>query len=83
MRRFAESELCARLGRATSVRREQRFSFALSTRESEGRDATIVTGALDVLAREPGGRSLVVDYKTDRLQGTDPRRPPPAMRFSA
>ena len=29
VRRFAESELCARLGRATSVRREQRFSFAL------------------------------------------------------
>ena len=72
VRRFAESELCARLGRATSVRREQRFSFALSPPESEGLDATIVTGALDVLAREPGGRSLVVDYKTDRLQGTDP-----------
>jgi ATP-dependent helicase/nuclease subunit A len=70
VRRFAESELCARLGRATSVRREQRFSFALSRPESEG---PIVTGALDVLAREPGGRSLVVDYKTDRLQGTDPQ----------
>jgi ATP-dependent helicase/nuclease subunit A len=26
-----------------------------------------------VLAREPGGRSLVVDYKTDRLDGTDPQ----------
>ena len=26
-----------------------------------------------MLAREPGGRSLVVDYKTDRLDGTDPR----------
>jgi ATP-dependent helicase/nuclease subunit A len=73
VRRFAESELCARLGRATSVRREQRFSFPLPGRPAGGRGATIVTGALDVLAREPGGRSLVVDYKTDRLGGTDPR----------
>ena len=72
VRRFAESELCARLGRATSVRREQRFSFALPGPASEARGATIVTGALDVLAREPGGRSLVVDYKTDRLHGSDP-----------
>jgi ATP-dependent helicase/nuclease subunit A len=73
VRRFAESELCARLGRATSVRREQRFSFPLPDPPAGGRRATIVTGALDVLAREPGGRSLVVDYKTDRLDGTDPR----------
>jgi ATP-dependent helicase/nuclease subunit A len=72
VRRFAESELCARVGRATSVRREQRFSFALPEPASGARGAMIVTGALDVLAREPGGRSLVVDYKTDRLHGTDP-----------
>ena len=72
VRRFAVSELCARLGRATGVRHEQRFSFALPESASGGR-GTIVTGALDVLAREPGGHSLVVDYKTDRLDGTDPR----------
>ncbi len=72
VRRFAESELCARLGRATSVRREQRFSFALADPTSEA-GAPIVSGAIDVLAREPGGRSLVVDYKTDRLGGADPR----------
>ena len=29
-------------------------------------------GAFDVLAREHGGRMLVVDYKTDRLQGLSP-----------
>jgi ATP-dependent helicase/nuclease subunit A len=73
VRRFAASELCGRLGRATSVRREQRFSFPLGDPASGVRGQTIVTGALDVLAREPGGRSLVVDYKTDRLDGTDPR----------
>jgi hypothetical protein len=31
-----------------------------------------MTGAFDVLAREPGGRMLVVDYKSDRLEGADP-----------
>jgi ATP-dependent helicase/nuclease subunit A len=61
---FAQSEACARLGRATQVRREERFGFLL-----EG--GVLVTGALDVLAREPG-RMLVVDYKSDRLEGADP-----------
>jgi ATP-dependent exoDNAse (exonuclease V) beta subunit len=63
--RFAATELCARLGRATQVSREERFAFLLG--------GALVVGALDVLAREPGGRSLVVDYKTDRLDGADPR----------
>jgi ATP-dependent exoDNAse (exonuclease V) beta subunit len=80
VRRFAQSELCARLGRAVSARREQPFAFPLDG----GALVTgvlvtgvlvtgvLVTGALDVLAREPGGHSLVVDYKTDRLDGRDP-----------
>ena len=51
--------------RATQVAREERFAFLLG--------GALVVGALDVLAREPGGRSLVVDYKTDRLEGADPR----------
>jgi ATP-dependent exoDNAse (exonuclease V) beta subunit len=63
--RFAATELCARLGRATQVSREERFAFLLG--------GALVVGALDVLAREPGGRALVVDYKTDRLEGADPR----------
>ncbi len=62
---FTESGLCERLGRATEVRREQRFGFPLG-----GGDVPI-TGALDVLAREPDGM-LVVDYKSDRLEGADP-----------
>jgi ATP-dependent helicase/nuclease subunit A len=64
-RRFAATELCARLGRATDARREERFGFLLST-------GILVTGALDVLAREVGNRALVVDYKSDRLAGADP-----------
>ena len=66
VRRFAESPLCARLGDCTEVRREPRFAFTL---DDDPRHPLIV-GALDVLAREAGSareRSLVVDYKTDRL----------------
>jgi ATP-dependent exoDNAse (exonuclease V) beta subunit len=77
VRRFAASDLCARLGRATAVRREQRFAFPL--RERPG--APMIVGALDVLAREPvpaapgrpsGERLLIVDYKTDRLGDARP-----------
>jgi ATP-dependent exoDNAse (exonuclease V) beta subunit len=66
--RFAATELCARLGRATHVAREERFAFMLG----DPGIGVLVVGALDVLAREAGGRSLVVDYKTDRLDGADP-----------
>jgi ATP-dependent exoDNAse (exonuclease V) beta subunit len=62
--RFAATELCARLGRATWVRREQRFGFLV--------DGALVTGVLDVIAGEPARRMLVVDYKTDRLERSDP-----------
>jgi ATP-dependent helicase/nuclease subunit A len=61
---FAQSGLCARLGLASEVRREQRFGFLLD-------DGVLITGALDVLARERDGM-LVVDYKSDRLEGADP-----------
>ena len=65
IRQFAASELCARLGQATDARREERFAFGL-----EG--GVLIVGAFDVLAREPAGRMLVVDYKSDRLDGADP-----------
>jgi ATP-dependent exoDNAse (exonuclease V) beta subunit len=64
IRTFGETDLCARLARATQVRREQRFSFALG-------DELLITGALDVVARERFGM-LVVDYKTDRLGDSAP-----------
>jgi ATP-dependent exoDNAse (exonuclease V) beta subunit len=62
---FAASLLCARLARASDVRREERFSFLLD-------GGVLVNGAVDVLAREPPGRMLVIDYKSDRLEGADP-----------
>jgi ATP-dependent helicase/nuclease subunit A len=68
VRRFADSELCARLGLATQIRREERFAFCLSDDPAD----PLVVGAVDVLAREPSGRMLVVDYKSDRLEGATP-----------
>jgi ATP-dependent helicase/nuclease subunit A len=62
---YAGSSVCARLAAATDVRREQRFAFEL------GR-GVLVTGALDVLAREPE-QALVVDYKSDRLGDATPQ----------
>jgi ATP-dependent helicase/nuclease subunit A len=61
---FAESELRERLGRATRVRREQRFGFLQS--------GLLITGMLDVMASEPGERTLIVDYKSDRLADIAP-----------
>ena len=63
---FIDSDMCKRLAAATDVRREERFAFLLD-------DEALVGGALDVLAREGGGGMLVVDYKSDRLEGADPR----------
>lgn len=62
---FAASELAARLGRSSDVRREERFTFLL-------KDGALMTGAFDVLAREGPGRMLVIDYKSDRLDGALP-----------
>jgi ATP-dependent exoDNAse (exonuclease V) beta subunit len=61
---FVRSELRERLASAGGARREERFTFAL--------DGVLVGGVFDVLAWEPGDRALVVDYKSDRLEGRDP-----------
>jgi hypothetical protein len=34
---------------------------------------TLVRGSIDLLVERPDGSTLVVDYKTDRLQGRDPK----------
>lgn len=65
VRGFAAAPLCARLAAATDTRREERFAFP-------GPGGVLIVGALDVLARERGGRMLVVDYKSDRLEGASP-----------
>jgi ATP-dependent helicase/nuclease subunit A len=66
---FAASPLCARLAVASGVRRESGFAFELAP---EG-GGPLLTGFVDVLARERDGAALIVDYKTDRLGDEAPR----------
>ena len=67
---FAGSELCARVGRAARARTELAFSFELAP-GPDGVRSLLVNGVVDVLAEEPGGL-LIVDYKTDPLEGRTP-----------
>ncbi|HEY0346423.1 MAG TPA: UvrD-helicase domain-containing protein, partial [Solirubrobacteraceae bacterium] len=57
---FATSPLAQRIARARSVDREHGFTIVLGQ--------TLLTGIVDLLARERGGAQLVVDYKTDALE---------------
>jgi hypothetical protein len=61
---FIGTSVFERLARAKDLRREQGFAFLL--------DDTLITGVLDAVASEPGGATLVVDYKSDRLEGVEP-----------
>ena len=81
--RFGSTELCRRLGGATGVRREQPFAFVLGETLITGTLDVIAAEQLDdshaAQPDEARGRagprregSLVVDYKTDRLEGADP-----------
>lgn len=56
---FAGSPLAKRITKARAVHREHGFTLMLG--------ATLLSGVVDVLARERGGGQLVVDYKTDAL----------------
>ena len=62
---FIASETCARLARVAELRREQRFALTLG-------GGPLLTGVFDVLALERGAGALVVDYKSDRLDGRVP-----------
>jgi ATP-dependent exoDNAse (exonuclease V) beta subunit len=56
-----QNALAARIARAASVRREHPFAFSLGEREP------LITGVIDLLAVEPGGVHVVLDYKSDRV----------------
>ncbi|HEY2140561.1 MAG TPA: UvrD-helicase domain-containing protein [Solirubrobacteraceae bacterium] len=60
LRMATTSELGVRLAASEEVRREHPFAFSLGT------DEPLITGVIDVLARERDGL-LVVDYKSDRV----------------
>jgi ATP-dependent helicase/nuclease subunit A len=62
---FSASAVAARLVRASDVRREHGFAFLLA-------GGPIVTGVVDVLATEDDGAALVLDYKSDPLEGAEP-----------
>ncbi len=64
---FGASPLCARLAAAREVRREAGFVFRL-----DPAGGALVNGFVDVLAREADDTTLIVDYKSDRLDGAEP-----------
>jgi ATP-dependent exoDNAse (exonuclease V) beta subunit len=64
----AASPLRDRLATARRVHREAPFAFAA---EPDG-GGPLVHGFLDVLAHEADGRVLIVDYKSNRLDGREP-----------
>jgi ATP-dependent helicase/nuclease subunit A len=67
--RFIGSSLRERLAAARIARRELPFAFTLDVAGEE----LLVNGVLDVHAAEEHG-ALIVDYKSDRLDGRDPER---------
>jgi hypothetical protein len=69
--RFLASDLCARIRSARRIRRELPFAYALEPEGLGGR-SVLINGVVDVHADE-GDRLLVVDYKTDALDGRDPQ----------
>jgi ATP-dependent helicase/nuclease subunit A len=57
-----DTPLAARLaGAAAGTRREYPFAFSLDP------SGPLLTGVIDLLARESSGDSLIVDYKSDRV----------------
>ncbi len=60
---FLGSPLRERIGDATV---SAEVPFVLSVR------GTMIRGSIDLLVERPDGSALVVDYKTDRLEGRDP-----------
>jgi ATP-dependent helicase/nuclease subunit A len=67
---FALSGLRARVAAGLRARRELPFAFELQPDPEDPR-SILVNGVVDVHVEEPGG-VLVVDYKTDPLEGADP-----------
>ena len=69
--RFAGSELRERIARARRVRTELPFAYTLEPPGAGGR-SVLVNGVVDVHADEDGGGLLVVDYKSNPLEGRSP-----------
>jgi hypothetical protein len=59
------SDPARRLATAHRPRREHPFAFSLDPGEP------LITGVLDLVVEQPDGSSLIVDYKSDRLAGSE------------
>jgi ATP-dependent helicase/nuclease subunit A len=57
-----DAQPAARIAAASDVRREHPFAFSLGASEP------LINGVIDLLALEADGASLVVDYKSDRVE---------------
>ena len=68
---FARSPLRERAAAGIRARRELPFAFELEP-ESGGGRSMLVNGVVDLHVEEHGGGVLVIDYKTDPLEGADP-----------
>ncbi len=66
------SELMARVAAATERHVEESFALALTAPDHT--HVPLFTGFIDVRAVEPDGGALILDYKTDRLDGADPEQ---------
>ncbi len=60
--RALEAEPARRIGAGEQVRREIPFAFALAS------DEPLASGVLDLILRERNGTTLIVDYKSDRIE---------------
>jgi ATP-dependent helicase/nuclease subunit A len=69
--RFAGSALRERIAHARRVRTELPFAYTLEPPGAGGR-SVLVNGVVDVHAAGDGDGVLVVDYKSDPLDGRDP-----------
>jgi ATP-dependent exoDNAse (exonuclease V) beta subunit len=66
---FIDGPIAPRLRESTRVQRERGFAFALDV---PGAAAPLVNGFVDVIAHQPDGSAVILDYKTDQVEdGTD------------
>jgi ATP-dependent exoDNAse (exonuclease V) beta subunit len=65
------AEPAAMLARTRSSRHEHPFAFALEPADGERPSEPLVTGFIDLIGEQPDGCILIVDYKSDRLQGAE------------
>ncbi|MEO6496351.1 MAG: PD-(D/E)XK nuclease family protein, partial [Solirubrobacteraceae bacterium] len=74
IRELVENGLASKLMQRVTAAAERHVeeSFALALKAPEHAHVPLFTGFIDLRAIEADGTALIVDYKTDRLDGADP-----------